>query len=159
MVSFLLANNGRRPAEKVTIELRFPQTLRISSTGPQESGYVVRDPPTPPAGLGLPPPKGRDIRSKDWYESSDLEGFTIARSLSYEGRLLERTDSYDRRKYFGCTVWRLAHGRKVRLGPLYVIFGARPIEDIPIEYKAFADNQPEVCSGRELIKVIERPSK
>jgi hypothetical protein len=151
---FQLANNGTLPAEGVEIELRVTPPSMVSLSRPStDFVYSSKPAPVPPPEFGLPAPKDPKRPYISFYNIS-ASGWPAGSSLDRD--VFSAVDPNDGQQFLRATMANLQHGKGVKLRPFYIVFGARAAEDIRVQYKLFAKNQPTVGVGEVRITVCDQ---
>jgi hypothetical protein len=158
---FALENNGTASAEGLEIQLRIsPENLVKTSPGSYGSSYCSKAlAPMPPPALNLPVPADTSRPELHWYDLSEYRSQQKRRErliLAAKIRLFEETTPESGEKFLEGKYQGLPHGEAVWLWPVYVVFGEAAVQDIEIEYKVHANNQPRATSGSYRVSVRER---
>jgi hypothetical protein len=160
---FRLENNGRVAAEKVEVEIKVTPAELVKHWRPDPtSTYRSKTPiPVPPPALGLPAPKDTKLVRLVWYDLSEYRSQQQAEQKLYyrhsqDVQLFDAVESEGGGKFLRTYGERLQQKRSFGLQPFYVVFGEHPIQDVEVEYKIYAENQPDVTEGKLTVRVRER---
>ena len=160
MMRFLLENRGTAPAENLEIEFKVKPASLIDTARPRPTSayYSAALAPTPPPALKLPVPNDTRRPEFRWYDLSDYEMQQKREEERFlrikEIRLFCETDLGG--KLLRMYSKHLQHGKTLWLRPFYVVFDKHPVQDIEIDYKIYAENQPSIGAGHQRISVGER---
>jgi hypothetical protein len=146
-LTFEVTNSGQLPAERVTVELRFPAELSVNK-------YISRgeDPPEPPK-----PPRrvldkfqataSRVMRFPEpWYSSRASQEPAVAAMISGI-ELFGSREATDEAQVFRAFKPRLEHGTSFKTRPIRVSFGYGSVRAFEIYYVLHASNQPNDSRG------------
>jgi hypothetical protein len=143
LIAFEIVNEGRMPAENVTIKLSIGAGLSICDLGSKPNFDGVPEPPHPLGGDAT----GPEFELPFWYlwEFIDLK--------DANGRWLNNKENNGEIRV---AIEKLEHGGEPqRLIPIGVTLADGPTSEISIRYTLHASNQPEDSKGEIHIKIDE----
>lgn len=146
-LTFEVVNIGQLPAERVSVELRFPADLSVNK-------YISRgehppEPPEPPHRVleKFPATASRAVGFPEpWYPTrASLEPPVAAMMSGIE--LFGSREASVEAQVFRASKTRLEHGTSFKTRPIRVSFGYGPVRAFEIYYVLHASNQPNDLTG------------
>ena len=146
-----LANVGTQVAEKIEVELQISPQSKVNLASSSFYGSHSCGPaPAPPPEFGLTAPKETIARYAVWYSPPD---YGDGPQENEQLRLSDAGKNKNGSKLLKGKSSRLHHDKTIPLAPIHVFFGEGSPEDIDIQYKLFAENQPKAGTGYLKVKV------
>ena len=155
-LTMTISNTGRAPADKVTVELVFPEVLSVDETR-HEPASVPESPEIP---VSLKQEVEETFPRSDLRPFSFYPGWPLPR-LCWErlgpGRIefFRKKCDGDSRQIFSAHTLGLEHGMSRVSRPLRLSFGFGPCRDLTIKYRLHANNQPVDSVGEIHIQAVE----
>ncbi len=155
-LTLTISNSGRGPADKVTVELVFPDALSVDR--------ILHEPVSVPESPEIPVSLKQEIEKR--FPQVDLTPFTFYPGwplprLSWESVGVGRIEFFhekregDPRHILSARIPQLEHGVSRVSRPLRLSFGFGPRRDLSIKYKLHARNQPVDSMGEIHIRTVE----